>query len=688
MGVPLDRSKNVNLRYFNLSGNKRLEIKPSERNTYENPMINVKSDYLANFSTLSHLRILGLMDITLRIPLPDESDDRRVRTSFSDVNNMAYGISDTLGRFEHLLLADMVVPSFRGKDTECLFGVFGRAYTATPTVITRVPRYLAEWFPSIFAEELAQLAPGEKVCDALRRAFLLLNKSCWENLTGSEPGSGRKGSQASTATTNGYPGGPTGVSPQTAAMLRTGASGVVAYIADRTLYVANAGLALAVVSKKGTAELLSHKHEPFDRAEAARVRAAEGWISPKGLLNDDLDMSRGFGFYHLLPSINARPDVRTYELSESDEFVIIANKGLWDFMSYQTAVDIACREKDDPMMAAQKLRDFALSYGADGSIMVMIVSVADLFNPRMAGQSRGGTRQAVVDDSVGSDGYYRKRQRGKDEIGDRTLARLDREIPPPTGMVALVFTDIKNSTALWETNAGMQTAIRMHNSLLRRQLRIIGGYEVKTEGDAFMVSFPTVASALLWAFTCQLMLIHEEWPKEIVDCEDGREIFNDEGELIYRGIWVRMGIHWGSPACEADPITKRMDYFGPIVNRAARISGSADGGQIMVSQDVVQEIQSVYDSLEAQAEQAAIVGETEAQVEDIARIDVEEKLGPHIAQLRKLGFGISYVGEKKLKGQLPLASVSVWEPCLPVFARSLVLIGSILRLVPSIYHAR
>jgi adenylate cyclase len=643
----VSRSKNIQLRYFNLSGNKRLEIKPAER-VHENSMVNnVKSDYLANFSTLGHLRILGLMDITLRIPLPDESDDRRVRTSYSDVNNMAYGISDTLGKYEHLLLADMVVPSFRGKDTECLFGIFGAAYTMTPSVISRVPRFLAEYFSSIFADELAKLRPGETVPDALRRSFLLLNKSCYDSLTSYESG-GRKGSQASTGTSNGF-GNAGSVTPQNAALLRTGGSGIVAYIADRTLYVANAGLALAVVSRKGTAELLSYKHEPFERSEAGRIRAAEGWISPKGLLNEDLDMSRGFGFYHLLPSLTARPDVRTYELSESDEFIIIANKGVWDFMSYQTAVDIACREKDDPMMAAQKLRDFALSYGADNSIMVMIVAVGDLFSPR-TGPTRGGARQAVVDESFGSDGYYRKRQRGKDEIGDRTLARLDREIPPPTGMVALVFTDIKNSTALWETNVGMQTAIRMHNSLLRRQLRIIGGYEVKTEGDAFMVSFPTVASALLWCFSCQLMLITEEGPKEIVDCEDGREIFNEKGELIYRGIWVRMGIHWGAPACEADPITKRMDYFGPIVNRAARISGSADGGQIMVSEDVVQEIQSVYDSLEAQAEQAAKVGEDEAQSDEIARVEAEEKLGPHIAQLRKLGFGISYVGEKKLKG--------------------------------------
>lgn len=601
-----------------------------------------RSDYVADFSPLNRLRMLGLMDITLRIPLPDDTDDRIIRTTFSEVNRMSYGISDTLGKYEHLLLQDLVVPAFREKDNECLFGIFGRAHTSTPGVLARVKSLAAQAFKNVFADQLSKLREGEGVPDAMRRAFLLVNKSCYETVAlAQEPGGARKGSQVSTHTIIANGSTP---SPQTAAILKTGASGVIAYIVDKTLYVANAGLALAVVSNKGTAELLSRRHEPFDRAEAARIRAAEGWISPKGLLNDDLEMSRGFGFYHLLPSINARPDIRTWTLTESDEFVILANKELWDFMSYQTAVDIARQEKDEPMMAAQKLRDFALGYGADGSIMVMIISVSDLFKAK--GVSR--TRQVAVDETSLPDGPYRRLgRRGKDDIGDRTLARLDREIVPPVGMVALVFTDIKNSTPLWETNRGMQTAIKMHNALLRRQLRIIGGYEVKTEGDAFVVSFPSVASAMLWCFTCQLLLLQEEWPREIIECDDGKEIFSDTGELLYRGIWVRMGIHCGNPVCEADPITKRMDYFGPVVNRAARISGAADGGQISVSQDVVQEIQYINDSFEGGADDVSLDGDDQP----IELQEATERQNAHIAQLRKLGFGISYLGEKTLKGE-------------------------------------
>jgi hypothetical protein len=122
---------------------------------------------------------------------------------------------------------------------------------------------------------------------------------------------------------------------------------------------------------------VSRKHDPYDHTEIARIRAAEGWISPPGLVSDEIDISRSFGFYYLMPIVNARPDTFTYDLTELDEFVIIANRGLWDYVSYQTAVDIA--QLTEPMVAAQKLRDFAISCGADGSIMIMVIGVADLF---------------------------------------------------------------------------------------------------------------------------------------------------------------------------------------------------------------------------------------------------------------------------------------------------------------------
>jgi len=183
-----------------------------------------------------------------------------------------------------------------------------------------------------------------------------------------------------------------------------------------------------------------------------------------------------------------------------------------------------------------------------------------------------------------------------------------------------------------ETNAGMPAAMSLHGDILRRQLRICGGYEVKTEGDAFMCSFHTVLSALLWCLSAQTDLLNADWPADILESDEGREIRDQNGRLVARGLSVRMGIHCGYPVCEPDPVTHRMDYFGPMVNRSSRISGSAAGGQIMCSADVVREINAKI--LEAGPETEFSYLQPPAVVEAI----------------RAIGVVIEPVGEVKLKG--------------------------------------
>ncbi|KAJ7354480.1 hypothetical protein DFH08DRAFT_738557 [Mycena albidolilacea] len=603
---------NKSLRYLNLSGNKRLQIKSDVSTAGQRQSIStVNRESLAGFSELTQLRVLGLMDVTITTTgtntgdIPDENDDRRVRTSSSVVNGMSYGIADTLGKNEHLSMLDLV-HEFRGIKKDAVFAMFGRAQPPkqlpAATTSNRLAKYLQENFVRVFISQINSLDPerNEGVPDALRRSFLKLNQDLHDTLFSSS----RKMSQTSTGTSPALITDPSTV--------RSGASGIVVYIVDKKMYVANVGNGLAVISKGGSAVPISRKHDPYDRAETARIRAAEGWISPPGLVSDEIDISRSFGFYHLMPIINARPDIVAYDLTELDEFVIIANRGLWDYVSYQTAVDIARRT--DPMVAAQKLRDFAISYGADGSTMIMVIGVADLF--------KGAATVPTPD----------KRKKRGIGIIDRTLDRLKEEVPPPVGHLAIVFTDIKGSTHLWDANPGMPTAMRLHNSLLRRYLRLCGGYEVKTEGDSFMCSFPTVLAAVWWCMTVQVELLGVPWPLEILECADGKAIYDDQQRLIARGLSVRMGIHCGAPLCETDPITNRMDYFGPIVNRSSRIEGSAAGGHIMCSSDVIREMNARIFESEPETEYS------DAQPQEA--IDAIRRLEPIVVP----------VGEVRLKG--------------------------------------
>ena len=77
---------------------------------------------------------------------------------------------------------------------------------------------------------------------------------------------------------------------------------------------------------------------------------------------------------------------------------------VWDYMSYQTAVDIARTERGDPMIAAQKLRDFSISYEVEGSTMIMVIDVEE--TPEV--------------------GVPKK----KPQILDHDVARLEGEVPP------------------------------------------------------------------------------------------------------------------------------------------------------------------------------------------------------------------------------------------------------------------
>lgn len=164
----------------------------------------------------------------------------------------------------------------------------------------------------------------------------------------------------------------------------------------------------------------------------------------------------------------------------------------------------------------------------------------------------------------------------------------------PTGMVTLVFTDVQNSTKLWESNPdAMNEGLEKHDAMLRELLKLFRGYEVKTEGDAFFVAFFTVLEAILWCCAVQRALLKAEWPEALLKLPAAStEWAKDDAEHanppIFSGIRIRMGIHCGNAKCRRNPITGRMDYFGSVVNRCARISDSGHGGQIVCSDKVLQ----------------------------------------------------------------------------------------------------
>lgn len=135
----------------------------------------------------------------------------------------------------------------------------------------------------------------------------------------------------------------------------------------------------------------------------------------------------------------------------------------------------------------------------------------------------------------------------------------------PQGTVTLAFTDIEGSTVLWEKLGGaFQSHLNHHNEILRECIHANQGYEVKTEGDSFMVAFRRATDGVSFAADVQRRLAATTWPEQVGDLK------------------VRIGVHTGEPIVQHDP-QGRVDYFGPPVNRAARICSAGHGGQVLLS---------------------------------------------------------------------------------------------------------
>ncbi|KAG9248518.1 hypothetical protein BJ878DRAFT_547929, partial [Calycina marina] len=627
---------NTNLKYLNLSGNKRLEIKPSL--TAGNHNARGGRD-LTGFGELRNLRILGLMDVTLTIStVPDQTEDRRVRTSDSYTGQLAYGMADTLGNNGHLSIFDTVVPKYNGKDNELLLGMFDGQTLSNGG--SKIAKYLHENFSHIFNEELKRstTAPQESPIDALRRTFLSLNKdlaTAANQHTEQRSIISHRGSSA-----------PAALSQED---LQSGGVATVMFLQESELYVANIGDAQAMlIHSEGGHRMLTQKHDPAEPNERARIRDAGGWVSKQGKLNDILEVSRAFGYVHLMPAVHAAPHISRVTVKEQDEMILIASREVWEYLSPDLVVDVARYERGDLMRAAQRIRDLAIAFGASGKLLVMMIGVSDL--KKRAQRPQRVQSLSFNPSHSGDEPYtapFKKRPRkGGEAVEDSTLRRLPWEVQAPVGDLGIVFTDIKSSTLLWETypNA-MRSAIKLHNEVMRRQLRIVGGYEVKTEGDAFMVSFPTATSALLWTFAVQQALLEVEWPSEVLESILGQEVRDTDGTIIFKGLSVRMGAHWGAPVCENDPVTRRMDYFGPMVNRASRISGEADGGQITVSADFISEIQRCLETYN-ESDRLGSAGSEEAFDNDL----VTQAIRRELRSLSSQGFEVKDIGERKLKG--------------------------------------
>jgi predicted ATPase/class 3 adenylate cyclase len=130
----------------------------------------------------------------------------------------------------------------------------------------------------------------------------------------------------------------------------------------------------------------------------------------------------------------------------------------------------------------------------------------------------------------------------------------------PTGTVTFLFTDLEGSTPLWDQHPeAMKDALARHDAILGEAVAAHRGHVIKTTGDGVHAVFDTARDAVGAAVAGQRVLAEQRWG-------------------VTGPLRVRMGIHTGEAQL------RDGDYYGTVLNRAARLTSVASGAQIVVSQ--------------------------------------------------------------------------------------------------------
>ncbi|MBO6781707.1 MAG: adenylate/guanylate cyclase domain-containing protein [Alphaproteobacteria bacterium] len=142
--------------------------------------------------------------------------------------------------------------------------------------------------------------------------------------------------------------------------------------------------------------------------------------------------------------------------------------------------------------------------------------------------------------------------------------------------VALMFTDLRGSTALYGTigDARAYGLVRDHFAVLTQIVRNHDGAVVKTIGDAVMAAFTDPGNALAAAIEIQQAVA-------AFNAEHAQSAGTDDA------VTIKIGLHEGP--CIAVTLNDRLDYFGTTVNMAARLQGQSAGGDIVLSEEIAED---------------------------------------------------------------------------------------------------
>eukprot|EP00899_Mesostigma_viride_P004436 jgi/Mesvir1/13994/Mv02850-RA.2 len=167
---------------------------------------------------------------------------------------------------------------------------------------------------------------------------------------------------------------------------------------------------------------------------------------------------------------------------------------------------------------------------------------------------------------------------------------------PPKQPVVICFMYVGGASNLRRT-PGYQPSITLLVGFVQSRLTQYEAYECEEKDGNFLLAFRSPIQAARFAEVVQREAMDLDWPEHLLEQEAAAEVVklaesvggstSHEERIVFRGLRLQIGLCMGIPNdCRPHMATGRAAYFGPVVNRAARIAATAAPGQTLANQDV------------------------------------------------------------------------------------------------------
>eukprot|EP00899_Mesostigma_viride_P006765 jgi/Mesvir1/1608/Mv14571-RA.1 len=172
----------------------------------------------------------------------------------------------------------------------------------------------------------------------------------------------------------------------------------------------------------------------------------------------------------------------------------------------------------------------------------------------------------------------------------------------PSQPLAMMFTFVGGSSPL-KSHPDFKDAVSLLVSFVRATLGKHRGYECEEKDGNFLLAFGDPVDAAAFSQEMQAGAMALPWPEELLREEAAAEVLQLKHggrsaedapfveHFVFRGLRIKCGVYWGVPTkCTPHATTGRAAYFGPIVNRAARVAGTAADGQTLCNAELVEAV--------------------------------------------------------------------------------------------------